>query len=76
METINKREAWNKGKLVDQKPPLKLKDIWAAKLKTYDRYLALLCTRTLGHHLPLAVTFGFFTLSGSKRPLYGDEVGT
>ena len=23
METINKREAWNKGKLVGQKPPLK-----------------------------------------------------
>jgi len=29
-----------------------------------------------GHHLPLAVTFGFFTLSRSKRQLYGDEVGT
>jgi hypothetical protein len=27
METINKREAWNKGKLVGQKPPLKPKDI-------------------------------------------------
>jgi hypothetical protein len=23
MEAINKREAWNKGKLVGQKPPLK-----------------------------------------------------
>ncbi len=29
METINKREAWNKGKLVGQKPPLKPKGIWA-----------------------------------------------
>lgn len=26
METIQKREAWNKGKLVGQKPPLKPKD--------------------------------------------------
>ncbi len=24
-----KREPWNKGKLVGQKAPLKLKDIWA-----------------------------------------------
>lgn len=29
METLLKREAWNKGKLVGQKPPLKLKDILA-----------------------------------------------
>jgi len=28
METINKHESWNKGKLVGQKPPLKPKDIW------------------------------------------------
>ncbi|OQS11325.1 integrase [Chromobacterium violaceum] len=32
METIQKREAWNKGKLVGQKPPLKLKDIWAIRI--------------------------------------------
>lgn len=32
METINKREAWNKGKLVGQKPPLKPKDIWAIRI--------------------------------------------
>jgi hypothetical protein len=29
-----------------------------------------------GHHLPLAVTFRFFTLSESKRLLFGDEIGT
>ena len=29
---INKREAWNKGKLVGQKPPLKPKDIWAIRI--------------------------------------------
>lgn len=32
METINKRESWNKGKLVDQKSPLKPKDIWAIRI--------------------------------------------
>ncbi len=30
METIQKREAWNKGRLVGQKLPLKPKDIWAS----------------------------------------------
>jgi len=33
METINKREAWNKGKLVGQKPPLKPKDTGTATRK-------------------------------------------
>lgn len=28
-----------------------------------------------GHHLPLAVAFEFLTLSESKWPLYGAEVG-
>ena len=32
METINKREAWNKGKLVGQKPPFKPRDIWAIRI--------------------------------------------
>lgn len=32
METNHKREAWNKGKLVGQKPPLKPKDIWAIRI--------------------------------------------
>ena len=32
METILNREAWNKGKLVGQKPPLKPKDIWAVRI--------------------------------------------
>ena len=32
METIQKREAWNKGKLVGQKAPLKPKDIWAIRI--------------------------------------------
>lgn len=32
METIQKRVAWNKGKLVGQKPPLKPKEIWAIRI--------------------------------------------
>lgn len=31
MEASQHREAWNKGKLVGQKPPLKPKDIWAIR---------------------------------------------
>jgi len=27
------RSAWNKGKLVGQKPPLKLKEIWAIRIR-------------------------------------------
>lgn len=32
MEANAKHEAWNKGKLVGQKPPLKPKDIWAIRI--------------------------------------------
>lgn len=32
MEATKKREAWNKGKLIGQKPPLKLKDIWSIRI--------------------------------------------
>ena len=32
METSQRREAWNKGKLIGQKPPLKPKDIWAIRI--------------------------------------------
>lgn len=32
MESTHSREAWNKGKLVGQKPPLKPKDIWAIRI--------------------------------------------
>ena len=31
MEHSHTREAWNKGKLIGQKPPLKPKDIWAIR---------------------------------------------
>lgn len=32
METVQSREPWNKGKLIGQKPPLKLKEIWAIRI--------------------------------------------
>jgi hypothetical protein len=38
MELIPKREAWNKGKLVGQKPPLKPIDIWAIRIYLQNRH--------------------------------------
>ena len=32
METCQTREPWNKGKLVDQKPPRKPKNIWVIRI--------------------------------------------
>ncbi len=29
----NSKRPWNKGKLTDQKPPLKLKEIWAIRIR-------------------------------------------
>lgn len=37
MEAIQKREAWNKGKLIGQKPPLKPKDIWAIRIHLQNK---------------------------------------
>ncbi len=38
METIQKREPWNKGKLIGQKPPLKPKDIWAIRIYLQNKH--------------------------------------
>lgn len=38
MENIAQRQAWNKGKLVGQKPPLKPKDIWAIRIHLQNRH--------------------------------------
>lgn len=32
MENVHSHEPWNKGKLIGQKPPLKLKDIWGIRI--------------------------------------------
>lgn len=38
METVRPHEPWNKGRLIGQKPPLKLKDIWAIRIHLqFDR---------------------------------------
>nr|WP_240802178.1 hypothetical protein [Vogesella urethralis] len=48
MGTTQKREAWNKGKLIGQKPPLKTKNLRAVqillghtKLESTVRYLGI-----------------------------------
>ena len=38
MESNKHREAWNKGKLVGQKPPLKPKDIWAIRFQLQSEH--------------------------------------
>ena len=40
MDTSQHREAWNKGKLVGQKPPLKPKDIWAIRFQLQSEHRA------------------------------------
>ena len=32
-QAVTRREPWNKGKIVGQKAPLKLKDIWALRVR-------------------------------------------
>ena len=39
MESTQRREPWNKGKLVGAKPPLKPKDIWAIRIQLQDAHL-------------------------------------
>jgi len=38
MDTLQKRQAWNKGRLIGQKPPLKLKDIWAIRIYLQNQH--------------------------------------
>jgi len=38
MKTTQKHQAWNKGKLVGQKPPLKPRDIWAIRIHLQNRH--------------------------------------
>ena len=40
MEGMEIREAWNKGKLIGQKPPLKPKDIWAIRIHLQNVHAA------------------------------------
>lgn len=38
MDISQKREAWNKGKMIGQKPPLKPKDIWAIRIHLQNKH--------------------------------------
>lgn len=38
MGSTPKREAWNKGKLIGQKLPLKPKDIWAIRIHLQNKH--------------------------------------
>src|SRR3989339_1129825 len=38
MEAIQNREAWNKGKLIGQKPPLKPQDVWAIRIHLQNKH--------------------------------------
>lgn len=38
METTQRREPWNKGKLIGPKPPLKPKDIWAIRIHLQNEH--------------------------------------
>lgn len=43
IKQFHAQEAWNKGKLVGQKAPLKMKDIWAIRMRLQLKG----CTRDL-----------------------------
>ena len=51
MSNENRKSPWNKGKLVGQKLPLKLKEIWAIRVRLLladnKRDLALLTWRSI-----------------------------
>jgi len=38
MDTAQKHEAWNKGKTIGQKPPLKPKDVWAIRVHLQNKH--------------------------------------
>lgn len=38
MDVAQKREVWNKGKMIGQKPPLKPKDIWAIRIHLQNKH--------------------------------------
>jgi hypothetical protein len=42
-QTAPRPDRWNKGKLVGQKAPLKLKHIWAIRVRLPGRPVGLLC---------------------------------
>lgn len=80
MESNQHREPWNKGKPIGQKPPLKLKDIWAIWIHLQNesslfcripRWLLCLCKRPL---FALRRTGGFGRIARVAHPAgYGAD---
>jgi hypothetical protein len=66
-----KRTPWNKGKLVGQKPPLKLKEIWAIRIRlqiaNHIRDLALF-------NLQLIASYEVVTWSNSVSEMLPTEI--
>jgi hypothetical protein len=60
MSSTPRREPWNKGKLIGQKPPLRPKHLWSIRtglqMDGWTRDLAMLAGRlatiSFHHHLP------------------------
>lgn len=75
MDTLNspaaRRVPWNKGKLTGQKPPLKLKEIWAIRtrleISANARELALF-------NLAIDSSCGLATLPGFSSETYATGV--
>ena len=66
-----KQVPWNKGKLVGQKPPLKLREIWAIRIRLQidkrHRDLALFNLAAESTQISKYVNTGNFKIS-SRRP--------
>jgi hypothetical protein len=78
--TKSHREPWNKGKLVGQKAPLKLKDIWAIRVRLQisdrarDQPSTASCARAISSSsgyvtYPIAGVSRRALLSCSRRPI-------
>ena len=65
-----RREPWNKGKLVGQKAPLRLKDIWAirVRLQLAQRTREFGVSASAGQRLSRSLTGQ--ELSFNRRPLF------
>lgn len=66
MKTEQPREAWNKGKLVGQKPPLRPKGVWAIPMYLQNaRAVRDLATRLVSTSELHALPRGAFTRASS-----------
>ena len=73
IQTPHIQSAWNKGKLVGQKSPLKLKEIWATRIHTLRRTKATLIYRRTKNLRAVQLLLGHTKLESTVRYL-GIEV--